>query len=738
MKKTRLIVALLLVVCFVLSFALAACQPVEPDPDPTPVDELTYAEGTKLRMATGYNGPTTGITYKSGDAIIGKTITTTNTVVTTGALKPTWVEMQKRLNVEFEDVYTGASSAQNEWDYWNNNNKLAEVDMVAGSTVRLQAGGAAGKLVNLADYLDKMPNFKAYLDANPIVKLSITGSTTGASKGAIYFSPYFDGVNDIERMPLMRIDWVEELLNGSTAFAASQSKTFKDTSYSAFIDSSKSIAIESLNKDGTGLQTITKDYAKALAAIQAKYPGITFTSGNVVTAMNEYVKASATGRTGVELVNFFRTYIDGCYGSTYTPATRANLFVGYDAAWDVDELVALLRCVTNNSHALNGTDTIVGLFQRDKTVQRTVDMTRFAGILFGVRGLESRSEFNYFDADGNLQDCRLDAASYDAMNKMHEMFEEGLVWQEMATSNTKIQQFIEDNIGFMEYDYSQTQTLYNAKNDTNAKFSAVMIPVSLWQDGTPGGQYMRFTESWRSVKTDGWAISLEGVKGNTDKLNAALKLIDYAYTEKGMVLLSYGPDEFIKTNADGSWVTFDFNGVQCPVIADKTAEDLQTLAGGNYTNFARYFLGSTLSFVKMQSFEYQCTTAQGKEGAAKLSAAVGLGTVKHPFLEVCENMWYTSVPTTLPLTATETGRFASYSAFNSSNSGEFGAASSSTYNYYVDMIMKGYNGAITGGSANYPANGAAIVAQMTANGGSVYMTQRSAAWTRLLTFYATL
>ena len=89
--------------------------------------------------------------------------------------------------------------------------------MLSGTAAKLSEAGESGLVVNIADYLDQMPNFKAYLDANPIVKLSITGNT---DTGAIYFSPYFDGVNDIERMPLMRVDWVKKLLDGEGEFTA--------------------------------------------------------------------------------------------------------------------------------------------------------------------------------------------------------------------------------------------------------------------------------------------------------------------------------------------------------------------------------------------------------------------------------------------------------------------------------------------------------------------------------------
>ena len=163
--------------------------------------ELTYAEGTVLRMATGYNNTKTGLFFDAGVAGEGVTLADGMTYLA-GDLKPTWVEVEKQLGVKFENQYQGNSAAK-EFDFWKD--RLAEVDMVSGTAAKLTEYGEAGSIVNIADYLDMMPNFKAYLEANPIVRLSITGNT---DTGAIYFSPYFDGVNDIERMPLMRVDWV--------------------------------------------------------------------------------------------------------------------------------------------------------------------------------------------------------------------------------------------------------------------------------------------------------------------------------------------------------------------------------------------------------------------------------------------------------------------------------------------------------------------------------------------------
>jgi putative aldouronate transport system substrate-binding protein len=196
-----------------------------------------------------------------------------------------------------------------------------------------------------------------------------------------------------------------------------------------------------------------------------------------------------------------------------------------------------------------------------------------------------------------------------------------------------------------------------------------------------------------------------------------------------MILMSYGPDAFIKTRDDGSYETFLFNGKEMPVIADETAKELQELASGNYTNFARKWLGSTLSFVKSQAFEYQCTNEIGKEGAGRISTAIGLGTIKHPELAVCENPWYTSVPTVLPNTKVENDELNSYTEltakgkFNQGKDGE---------NMFVDLIVSGF-----GGEGLASAEDAAKTVTETWFG-DMYLELKQDAWQRLQDYYATL
>ncbi len=672
----------------------------------TAMAELTYAEGTLLRMATGYNSAKTGLFFDA--SVAGEGVTLADGVTYhTGDLKPTWVAVQNTLGVAFENLYQG-NSATNEFEFWKE--RLNEVDMLSGTAAKLTEYGEAGSIVNIAEYLDQMPNFKAYLEANPIVRLSITGNT---STGAIYFSPYFDGVNDIERMPLMRTDWVVKLLDGEGAFAAEKSNALAAAVYTPYMPTTGKIEIDVVNLEGTAVETIAKDYDAA---------------GNIVAKMNEALAAGAVD--GVAAVNMLRDYIDAAYNGYYGTA-RSNLFIGQNAAWDADEMVALLRCVVANPQTLNGTDSVQGLFSReDDNNQRRVDMKRFAGVLFGVRGMESRQDSLWIDAEGKLRDARQDVEAYQAIEKMNEMAKEGLISKAfMDSSKESTKTYLENDLGFMHYDYNQTQTVYNetALQD-GEKYMAVMVPVARWYDGTDAeGVYMRFTESWRSVKTDGWGISVAGVEGNADKLNAALKLIDYAYSEEGQILMSYGPDAFIKTNADGTYATFNFNGKEMPVIADATYAELWEKASGNYTNYARQFLGSTLSFAKSQAFEYQCTHDVGKEGAGKISVAIGLGTIKHPELAVTENPWYTSVPTVLPNTTVENNminEFADLTAkFNDAKGKQ---------NLFIDQIVAGY--AVEGMSS---AEESAAYVEI-AMGGKQYLALKQRAWDRLVEYYNAL
>ncbi len=704
MKRNARILALLLAVSLLCGCGgNAGGDPPQPAAPPSHHAEeaaptaLTYAKGTVLRMATGYNSPQTGLSFDAETAGDGVTLAD-GVTYHTGDLKPTWAEAERRLNITFEDKYQG-NSAGRELAYWSGH--MDEIDLVNGSTDSLTEAGEAGKLVDLAQYLDIMPNFKEYLDNHPIALLSITGNT---DIGAFYFAPYFDGIDDIERMPLMRVDWVEKLLDGRGVFSAPACKSIGKTYYQPYMPTSGKVSVDVVKPDGSGVETIVKDYDAA---------------GNIVAKMNSTEKM-----TGVMAVNMLRDYIDKAYGGYYG-TKRSDLFVGQNAAWDADELAALLRCIVANPQTLNGTESIQGIFTReDGNNQRRCDMYRFAGHLFGVRGLESRQEYLYLDIFGRLRDARQEADTYQALERMGNLAREGLISESFRNKTEMTSaQMLENDLGFMHYDYNQTQTVYNRtklQTDEGERYMAVMPPVARWQDGTGGGKYMRFTESWRSVKSTGWAVSKAGVAGDPDKLCAALKLIDYAYSDEGVILMSYGPDAFIKTNGDGGYATFSFNGTEMPKIAEAAYAELWEKAGGNYADYARRYLGSTLAFIKSQAFEYQCMSETGKEGAKHISTAIALGVIRHPELDITMNPWYTSVPTVFPITSREADLLIIHPELERLFSQSKGGS-----NLFVDVIASGYGG--------LGRNAAEVRDRM---GGKEYLEVKRSAWGRLLACYS--
>ncbi|MEG2158971.1 MAG: Ig-like domain-containing protein, partial [Clostridia bacterium] len=227
-------------------------------------NQLSYKDGTEIRMGVAHNSNSTTISFKD-PTVVGDGLTLADgKTYHLGDLKPVWSELQNRLNVKLNNVYTGASSAQNEYLAWQKLN-FAGVDVVVGNASDITVDGKNGKILDLNQYLPMMPNFYQFLQANPTVYMSLISDT---STGSIYYAPYFDGYDDIEKYFLMRTDWVEFLLNGPT-FVTPVEATIDEwdsakAQYTNYVNATATtkIEVESLTKDGTGTQKITKDYSK--------------------------------------------------------------------------------------------------------------------------------------------------------------------------------------------------------------------------------------------------------------------------------------------------------------------------------------------------------------------------------------------------------------------------------------------------------------------------------------------
>ncbi len=681
---------------------------------------LGYKEGTELRVSIAHDKTENSITFidalmeDQADGSKGLKLADGH-VYRTGDLKPVWAEVERRLKVTFNNVYK-EGNVQNSYTGWQTA-AFQGVDVLLGNASQIVEDGKKGEILDLSKYWDKLPNLKAFLDANPLVQLSVISDT---DTGAVYYAPYFDGYNDIERYFLLRKDWVEKLLDGETAFANDQATTLANIEYTPYMPTTGKVVVDGLSADGKQVISITKDYDKA---------------GNVVAIQNELAT-----KDGVSLVAALREYIDKAYDGFYG-TKRSDLFCGYNAAWDADELVALLRCVMTNSFALNGTDTIYGIFPRERRLDREANLLSMAN-MFGIRGVASNQDYLYFDSEGKLQDARQDEAFYDALGKMNTIYNEGLILKDFHEySNSKIYaDMYQKNLGFMCFDYCQTQTLYNEYDNPNKadgfNFTAIMNPVALWQDGTEGGKWMRFVESWRGVKTQGWCINAD-IADDPDKLAAALALVDFPWSKEGSVLMTYGPDSFI----DG---TTEYKGQEIPKMSEQNLADFARLGKGNFTNYARKYLGTTLGigFVKDQGFEYQCTTANGRAGSLIVGQAIAMGVIKHIGPELSDNMFYTQVPTTLPTTEQEDDIIGNLSALSDNFS-----KSNGKYGCYIDMITNGFGGETASARVaplgeKLPATAADFAALVsnkeTGMGGETYELILNEAWVKALEYYNSL
>ncbi len=653
-----------------------------------------------------------------------------------GDLKPAWQALSDRLEVNIEDKWTGNDAgnhlpnAINGTEGYVGDKAWDNIDIITTNLSKIDAS-ARPKLLNLYDYLDMMPNYKAFLKANPVVELSIL---TNMEKGKeeLYVTPYFDGNDDVERFCIIRQDWAAKILNGNDALADNGDPVTKALAVSEY-GKTGAVAVKITDTaDVTKTKTIYKNYANVLAeivksgsALETAYKDASGNtayaeqSGNIVDIMNAAIKATGSTANGKTLANLFRAYVDACYTKTdavgaeayYAANKRADLFNGADAAWDVDDMVAMLRCVVNNSKNLCAEGyTAVGIFPRDNSFDRTPDLMSLACQFYGVRGATSRLEQTYITADGKVADMRNEISTYEAAEKMNKLKQEGLLanykspkdgaaeYRYLSTKNSQE--------GFLMFDYVQTQTQYNFYvEDTTLtgvevaagyNFAPIYNPLAYWDVDGDGArdddEYFRFAESWRSVKTNGWAVN-KNVANNPAKLNKVLQLLDFMYSQEGQILMTYGPMAD-KDGNGGFWYNapatdaqiaagqyFTYRGVKysgteyigryTPTLTTKTMDLFKgkkvnnwavtddakvSNAKLNYTNFARKLIGSCLpvGIVKDQGFENQLTAEAGKKGTVIVGYGISNGTIKHPFLQINpDTYWYTEVPTALPYTSQE-------------------------------------------------------------------------------------
>ena len=704
MKTKRFLSVLGVALC---SMVLASCggdpvvpdpvvpDPVDPDPvDPDPVDPDPVDEACTLSMSVNYEKGK-GLKYTQDTDYT----TPNGTKIKKGDFKPVWQALQSELNFTINDVTDSSAKAV---DYFKNNwptNQFADI-AVGQVSIISQYGTQNGTILDLKEYIDagKMPNFKKFLDDNPIVKVSIeTASNKDASKNAIYYAPYFDGFDDVEKYTLLRADFVEKLLDSdiNSVDWDTDSSIWTTNKYTAKVkDTSYSVSVpESMDNEKT--KTIEK---KATT--------------NIVEQQNALAQDQRTSKV---MVKQFRDYLTAKYGSQYKKLS--DVFLGVDASYDADEMVALMRLVRVSPKALTGDSNteMVVFVPREYKNSRIADMYRWAGHLWGVRGLESRSGYLYVGEDDKIHDARGDEDIADLLENLNALYDEGLIAKNihqksnygqndgnyakaLLVGNGRAVEGSKTYCGFMMYDYSQSQGALNDEAASKAvegfNLRPILNAVADWKDD---GTYFQFTESWRSVKTEGWCINAAIVEDEV-KLNKALKLFDYLYSEEGQALYTCGP------KSEG-YYTDIVDGI--PQLSEKTLEQFHDsgIGNNNYTNYFRLYVGAGLNVgsVKNYGVEAQCTSANAKYGVDLVAHALKVGTFKHTVMEFADDPFYTIVPSTFNLTSGDATTVQSLENAGLNNINSNGTTDK--WCIWDDYVFAGFGGKASDGSTLYSKSG---------------------------------
>lgn len=641
-------------------------------------------EDVTLNMSVMYQDKATRMRYYSGNGALKSVDTYTDpagNVYKDGDFKPVWAKMQSNLNFTINDVSDESVSKTSDafanyvkagWTATDSSGTALPIHIAQGSSADIIKEGTTNKtILDLNKYMDKLPYFKTFLDNNSIVRKQIVDG-----EGAMYYAPYFDGNDDLERMLMIRQDIVEKLLDGSTVPSFDTAKTITQ-SYTAFLPESVNKKIDIVSADGKSKASVTKNH-----------------SADIITTQN----ALAT-MDGKSLTVALRNYIDATYGNFYG-TKRSRLFVGGQAAYDIDELVALYRCVYANPALITGdaTSVMVPLYPRGLKNDRIPDLWRFTSF-FGVRGVDSRNGFMYVGDDGKLRDARQSAEMRDAIKKMHEMYAEGLIFQDFAntalttdTKNFTINTALaKANTGFSSFDYNQTQAALNDISGVTSDFLLVPTVPAVYPWKGVNGDWIHYTESWRSVKSDAWFITAQ--TADTPKLlDRALAVFDYLYSPEGNRLMSYGPDDCLAKNADGSIKYINYQGRQVPKLSDETIAQLADakIGNGSYTDYYRKFLGATypVGYVKEQGMEYQCVSQKAIPAFDEVNNAIALGVLQHVNLKSDNtDHFFDIMPTTLPFTAAEQTSLKNFSALDAAFSVTKGKEAGV---YWIALVEKGY------------------------------------------------
>ena len=281
---------------------------------------------------------------------------------------------------------------------------------------------------------------------------------------------------------------------------------------------------------------------------------------------------------------------DGVAGRVWVIRTDWLDALNLEVPKTVEDLENFLYAFKNDDPNGNGEQDEIPLFNDKYT-----EIIRTA-TLWGARvyGEDNSSERVVMDNDGKFYHAWTADAFKEAMINMAKWYKDGIIDPEVFTrkSNTARPTFwTTENVGGCTHEWLASTTAYNYNSDLLAatpdfKVEAFLPPSYNGADG--------FEEHNRAqIKPDGWAIS-----ANCKNPEAAIRFMDWFYSEEGNRATNYGIEDESYTMVDGK-----------PVFTDEVLSQTGVNSYIQKTYGAQYPLG----YAKDYNYESQWTVKEGQE-----------------------------------------------------------------------------------------------------------------------------
>lgn len=581
--------------------------------------EVDLSEEVELKINFALGNRSRTITYNQGTPLN----LPDGSVVTAGMLKPMWAHLEKVLNCSIIDVTVQdikfADMIQTES---TTNFTGASIFGGENAAEKLMYYGTEGKIQSLTEMMEKgyMPNFKSYLEKNPEVKSAIT-----AYDGNIYHIPYIAELNNFARVFAIRESWVTKLLDNETA--SYDGKDFNVHYEGVFTGENK--------RTGENGGTVTP---KEGIDIVKK------TDQSIIEIQN-----NLSEKNGETLTRAMIQYIK----DNYDYEKPSELFLGEKAAYDIDEMIALMRCIkANPTYLTEGrADVVWPIFTRQSSYRE--DLLRLATYFNGtkVQGADSYQSRWYLDKDGKLQYSYSEEGVYDTLTYLAAMEAEGLIYSDCYEISNKTNHRSslwgtdaseQPTFGFMTIDWTASTT----SDSLNPDATVILPPVA-----KVNGVWQYYIDNGRAIKPDGWGISVAGC--TEAQMERACTLMDYIFSEDGMVLQLYG----LPMNIDPDHKYVGPDGKEYPKLIPWAFENASKFINGDLAAFFRDWMGCQMpiGYAKEMGFEYQNTSERGFESWELLkNSTANFANYKGEGISGDNPNYYKMVPPVFSLTSRQT------------------------------------------------------------------------------------